>query len=296
MDMYNKLLPYLFEGVYVVDRNRKIIFWNKSSELITGYTSEEVVNKHCFSNILRHVTVDGKELCFDGCPVHKTLASGKTNKGEVFLHHKDGHRIPVSVKTFPIYGEDDKISGAIEVFTDTRDKDEAFIENRRLKKLLIMDELTKIYNRRHLDLHLKTMKQEADEYQTSFGVLFFDIDHFKNVNDTYGHLVGDRMLQMIARTLKSNIRGEDIVGRWGGEEFLSIVRASDASELKYVAEKLRVLCKGSSLQEADKELSVTLSIGGTMYLPGEPLEAMVKRADDNMYGAKDSGRNKSIIK
>lgn len=296
MENYKDLLPYLFEGVYVVDNNRKIIFWNKSSELITGFTSEEVVNKHCYSNILKHVDGNGKELCFDGCPIHETINSGTRNEGSVYLHHKDGHRIPVQVKTFPMYGADNKISGAIEVFTDTRDKDEAYMENRKLSKMLIIDDLTQLYNRRHLDLHLKNLKTEADEYEGSFGVLFVDIDKFKDVNDTYGHLVGDKILKLISKTLKSNIRGEDIVGRWGGEEFLGIIRATNEKELQFVAEKLRVLCQKSSIKESGKDLSITVSIGGSMYKKGEPIDDMVSRADANMYQAKDAGRNNSVIK
>jgi len=296
METYYDLIPHLFEGVYVVDKNRKIIFWNKSSELITGYKSEEVVNANCFQNILRHVTIDGVELCHNGCPLHNTLKTGKVNSGELFLHHKDGHRIPVSVKTFPVYDDNKNITAAIEVFTDSRERDEAFSENRRLKKMLIVDELTKVYNRRHLDFYLKNIKQEFNEYGTPFGVLFFDIDFFKNVNDTYGHNVGDKVLKLIARTLKANIRIEDVIGRWGGEEFIAVIRAVDENELTYVAEKMRKLVEKSSIKISGKDLSVTVSIGGTMYKKGETIKEVIARADKNMYESKDTGRNKSTIR
>ena len=100
MNELTDLIMHLFEGVYIVDTTRKIVFWNSGSEKITGFTAEEVVNKQCYSNILRHVTADGKELCFGGCPLHKTLDTGEVQQNQVFLHHKDGHRIPVMVKTF----------------------------------------------------------------------------------------------------------------------------------------------------------------------------------------------------
>lgn len=296
MKTFNDLIPHLFEGVYVVDRNRKIIFWNKSSEKITGYKSEDVLNAKCFQNILRHITIDGTELCFNGCPLHDTLATGKINSGDVFLHHKDGHRIPVSVKTFPIYDENNNITAAIEVFTDSREIDEAFSENRRLKKMLIVDELTRVYNRRHLELYLKNIKEEFNEYGTPFGVLFFDIDNFKQVNDTFGHNVGDKILKLVARTFKANVRTEDVIGRWGGEEFIAVIRAVDKDELLYVAEKMRKLVEKSSIKLSAKTLSVTVSIGGTMYKKGESIKSVIARADGNMYISKENGRNKSTIR
>ena len=134
---YQDLLSYLYEGVYIVDSKRQIIFWNTGSEQITGYNAQEVINSHCYHNILRHVTEDGKELCFNGCPLHDTLATGNVNEANVFLHHKDGHRVPVTVKSIPLY-EGEKVVAAIEVFTEnsTMTK-ETIIENRELKKLLI---------------------------------------------------------------------------------------------------------------------------------------------------------------
>ena len=162
--------------------------------------------------------------------------------------------------------------------------------------MLIVDELTKVYNRRHLDFYLKNIKQEFNEYGTPFGVLFFDIDFFKNVNDTYGHNVGDKVLKLIARTLKANIRIEDVIGRWGGEEFIAVIRAVDENELTYVAEKMRVLVEKSSVKISGKDLSVTVSIGGTMYKKDETIKEVIARADKNMYESKDTGRNKSTIR
>ena len=115
---FKDLLSFFFEGIYIVDINRKIIFWNSGSERITGYKAEEVMNEHCFNNILRHVTQDGTALCFGGCPLHHTLQTGETQLNHVFLKHKEGYRVPVMVKSLPIYDNDQKVVGAIEVFTD----------------------------------------------------------------------------------------------------------------------------------------------------------------------------------
>ncbi len=294
---YIELMTSLFEGVYIVDSNRKIIFWNTGSENITGYKSEEVVNKHCYSNILQHVDKNGKELCFGGCPLHETLATGKEMETDVFLHHKEGHRVPVTVRSFPIYDKKrEKVVAAVEVFTDNRFRKDNYYENKRLQELILVDDLTKIYNRRYLDFQLKTYIQEAVEFNQKFGVLFIDIDKFKNVNDKYGHDVGDKILQLISRTVNSNIRANDIFGRWGGEEFLLLAKVASIDELELVAEKLRLLVEKSyHYLDNNEPLNVTVSSGGSIYQAEDTEEIIIKRADVNMYKAKDAGRNRIII-
>ncbi len=294
---YQEVLSYLYEGVYVVDSKRKIIFWNRGSEEITGYKSEEVVNKFCYNNILQHVDYEGKQLCMGGCPLHHTLATGEITETPVFLHHRDGHRIPVTVKAIPVYDDDGNIVAAIEVFTDSRYRKSSYDENRRLKELLTIDVLTSISNRRYLEFHLKNTISEAKEFNLKFGVLFIDIDHFKNVNDTYGHNVGDEILKLISQTLKANVRGDDKIGRWGGEEFVAILKVHNELELLSIAEKIRFLVSESSYKLNNKEeLAVTISIGGSMYSANDDSKSLISRADANMYISKETGRNKVTIK
>ena len=294
---YQELLSYLYEGVYVVDQNRKIVFWNTGSEQITGFSAEEVISSHCYNNILRHVTADGRELCFDGCPLHHTLATGEIQEADVFLHHKEGHRIPVKVKSIPVYDDNENIVAAIEVFTDERYKQETYSENRKLKEMLVTDPLTQIYNRRNLDFHLASAKSEAEEFETTFGLLFFDLDNFKEINDNYGHDVGDEILKLAARTIAANIRGDDKLGRWGGEEFLAVIKIDHNQGLEKIANKLRLLVSKSAYKlENGEELKVTVSIGGSLFKNGETITELVKRADSYMYESKENGRNKATIK
>lgn len=294
MAEYETLIPHLFEGVYIVDKNRKIIFWNDASEKLTGYKAEEVINSFCFNNILRHVTADGHQLCLSGCPLHDTITTGNINNGNVFLHHKDGHRVPVNVRTLPIY-DGDEIVAAVEVFTDSRQNEDAFIENRRLRKMLNTDELTNIFNRRYLDIYLNNKKTEVDAFETTFGVMFFDIDLFKKVNDTYGHNIGDEVLKMVSNTLKSAIRTDDAIGRWGGEEFIGIFNVDNLRALEKIANKLRILVEKSTLYIEEEDIKVTISVGGTLYRSGESIEDLVHRADQKMYQSKQTGRNKVTV-
>lgn len=293
---YETLIPHLYVGVYVVDRNRTIIYWNEGSERITGYKQEEVVNRHCFDNILQHVDYNGKQLCFGGCPLHHTIQTGEINESHVFLRHKEGYRIPVSVKAIPIYDKDNQITGAIEVFTDERFQREVFNENERLKNELMKDPLTEIANRRYFEFQLKHIYEEAIVFQKPFGLLMFDIDHFKSVNDTHGHQIGDEILKVVAKTLTSNIGEADVISRWGGEEFIGIIKANNLEELKEIAEKLRILVSKSTYKKSNEEiLNVTISIGGTIFSQDDKIDDLIKRSDDYLYQSKKNGRNQSTI-
>lgn len=291
----NEFMSNLYEGVYIVNKKREIVFWNSGSEHITGYSADEVVNKHCYNNILKHVDKNGNRLCEQGCPLLDTLKTGDTKENELFLEHKFGYRIPISVKTFPLYDDDENIIAAVEVFTDMRYKKDQFEENQALKKAVQKDELTQIYNRRYLEFYLNQKLNEANEFGQLFGILFIDIDHFKNVNDTYGHNIGDEILKIISGTIQSNLREEDIVGRWGGEEFIAIIKTDHLDTLKSVAERFRLLSENSTYKDALHTVNVTISIGGALYQNGETIKSLIGRADENMYHSKETGRNKVTI-
>jgi diguanylate cyclase (GGDEF)-like protein len=201
-------------------------------------------------------------------------------------------KVPVSVKTIPLYNSEDKITSALKIFTDSRHRKDAYLENRKLKEQLITDPLTGIPNRAYLDFHLENVEREVEQFQSGFGVLFFDIDHFKQVNDIHGHNVGDEILKMVSQTLQGNLRKNDNLGRWGGEEFIGVLKLSTCDELTLVAEKLRKLVESSSHQLTETtQLSVTVSIGGTLFRNGEDIAECINRADKNMYQSKEYGRN-----
>lgn len=293
---HDDIIPYLYEGVYVVNKQRKIIFWNEGSQRITGYSATEVMGSFCYHNILQHVNESGKQLCHDGCPLHKTLQDGIVNEAHVFLKHKDGYRIPVMVKTLPIYDQESKIVAAIEVFTDERFQKQIYNENIELKDQLSVDPLTKVANRHYFDFQVSKRIDEARVFKGVFGFLLIDIDHFKNINDTYGHLVGDEILKIVANSLSSNVDSQDLISRWGGEEFVGIINVDSLEELMKIAEKLRNLVMNSKYElDSDHTISVTISIGGTLYKDGDDAKKLVARADKNMYFAKQNGRNQCKI-
>lgn len=171
-------------------------------------------------------------------------------------------------------------------------QEEIKIKNEQLHILATTDKLTGIYNRLKLDDILEHEIPRSKRYKNSFGVCILDIDHFKDVNDTYGHQVGDLTLKDLAQILKHSLRDTDYVGRWGGEEFLIIFLEIDEHVLSSIVEKIRNNIKK---HDFDQVCKITCSFGATIYLKDDTLESMLKRADDALYEAKNSGRDKVII-
>jgi diguanylate cyclase (GGDEF)-like protein/PAS domain S-box-containing protein len=290
-EFFRSLLDNFYDGVYFVDRDRRISYWNKGAERISGFTAEETIGSHCFNELLRHVDAAGNRLCFGLCPVAATIQDGRTREAEVFLHHKRGHRVPVQVRVAPLFGPGGEIIGAIEVFSDNSEKMAALQRLRDLEQTAYLDSLTGLANRSLTQITLQTHLDELSRYGWPFGVLFIDIDRFKRVNDNLGHAVGDACLKTVADTLRCAARTFDLVGRWGGEEFVVIIANTDATKLAAIAERFRILVHESVITAGESEHVVTVSIGGTAATAGDTVETLVARADALMYRSKQAGRN-----
>jgi diguanylate cyclase (GGDEF)-like protein/PAS domain S-box-containing protein len=295
-NFFEEILNSLQDGIYYLDRNRTITYWNRGAEKITGYTAEQVIGRSCRNNILNHVNEQGLVLCNDHCPMAATMQDGAPREVYVYLHHAEGHRIPVQVRSTPIRDKDGNITGAVETFSKGASPEMTERRLRKLQQTALLDPLTAIGNRRHLESRLKIRMVDFTENEVVFGLLFCDIDHFKAINDTYGHNLGDKVLRMVAQTLRENIRESDTIGRWGGEEFLVILQDMDENSLRVIGEKLLHLVRRSHLILPDKHiLSVTISIGGTLVRKNETIDAVVDRADRLMYQSKANGRNRMTV-
>jgi diguanylate cyclase (GGDEF)-like protein/PAS domain S-box-containing protein len=292
---FRTILDNLHDGVYFVDPARMIKYWNGGGERITGYGAREILGRHCWDNILTHVDGEGVNLCERGCPLLETLRDGEFREAEVYLRHKQGYRVPVLVRVSPIWDSKKRIIGAVEIFSDDASR-HAFVKKlKELERLALIDSLSGLGNRRYVEMNVRAMLNEMLRYGWSFGVLFVDIDYFKRVNDTYGHDVGDEVLKMVAGTLSHNVRPFDVVGRWGGEEFVAIIANVDKEQLSGVAHKLRVLVEKSGVVVTGKIVGVTISIGATMSVGGDTLESVIKRADRLLYESKTAGRNQVTL-
>ncbi len=294
--IFKSILNDLHQGVFFVEPDRKISFWNKTAEKITGYSAGEVIGRFCFEDILNHVDKDGRKICQEGCLFEQTLRDGSSRESEIYLQHKNGDRLPMSIKVMPVRDEENKIMGAVEVFSDNSKIQEARQRIQDLEKLALLDQITGLPNRRYMEMLLTSRFEEYQRVGALFGILYMDIDLFKNINDDYGHEVGDKVLYMIGQAIKLNSRPYDIAGRWGGDEFLGVIVNVDFPILEKVSERYRVLIKQSCCETGIGSLEISISIGSTLVQKNETIHTLLERADRLLYESKDRGRDRVTCK
>lgn len=291
-DLHATIVENLFDGVYYVDRNRTITYWNPAAERISGYSAAEVTGRRCFDNILNHIDEHGEPLCLKRCPLVESMAQLRGTEAEVYLHHREGHRVPVHVRCQPIRDQQGMVVGAVEIFNEDSGYREALRRIVELEHLSGSDALTGMCNRRTGELAIQSRLQQLRETSWPLSLLFVDVDRFKAVNDTHGHGVGDEVLGHVARGIRGTIRESDLVVRWGGDEFVVASAAATPAQLERVAERVRVMVAASEARLHELAVRATVSVGATLAHAGDSIETLVARADEAMYLSKAAGGNR----
>ncbi len=294
-NFYKDLLDHMSDGVYFVDRERRVLYWNEQACRLTGFRAEEVMGRFCQDEVLCHVDGTGKKLCHDGCPLTATINDGAPREAQVFLRHKQGRRVPVLVRVQPIHGDDGSVVGAVEIFSDETARLAAARKTKEMERLAFLDQLTQLPNRRYLELSVKTALTEFHVHGDPFGVLVIDLDWFKAINDGFGHATGDEALQEAAKTLVGALRTTDIVGRWGGDEFLAVIRHVDLAILNQLADRCCGQVAQTSLVSGGRRVPLSVSIGGAVAGRDDSADSLIKRADELMYRSKAAGRGQAAV-
>ena len=293
-DQFTDIFDSLEEAVYLVDRSRTIAYWNQACEQISGYSARDVVGRRCFDDILRHIDDEGRRLCVRLCPLADTMRDGESRRCRVWLHHRNGYRLPVRIVTQPIRDGDGTIIGALEAFTDDSSLTSMRARLADMERLAMIDPLTEIPNRRYLEMALSSRLGEVRRFGLKLSVAMLDLDDFKSVNDRFGHAIGDSVLRMVATVLAANGRAEDLVARLAGDEFVVVLQHADVDVAAETCERLRMLIEGSELEEAGASVRVTASFGVTPVDTEDDAESVLRRVDKLLYEAKE-GRN-TVVK
>jgi diguanylate cyclase (GGDEF)-like protein len=262
------------------------------AERITGYGADEVLGHSCLEGILRHVDDTGRQLCLHGCPLAAVMKDGQPREAPVYLHHKDGHRLPVTVRAKPCCPQTERSKALLRSSTPRGVNPFATLHRDRDRKDDSLDTVTGLAPRRFGELQLKALTQAVAEQTTTLRVLYVDADHFKDVNDTFGHKTGDEVLRMVGQSIVNGLRRGDVPVRWGGEEFLALLPGTDNVSLHATAERVRMLAENSWIQKGEVQVRVTVSVGATMALRSQTPDDLVDRADALMYASKRGGRNR----
>ena len=294
-DFFKKMLDELYDGVYFVDTDRRILYWNAAAERLSGYAAADVVGSLCHDNILDHTDSAGCHLCRERCPLVAAIETGKQVCKRVFLKHKEGNRIAVEVRVSPVMDERGRTIGAVEVFRDAGSDlalESAYSSARDLAQ---KDPLTGLANRRSLASFVSEQLMLFCRSGRRFSVIMVDLDHFKAVNDRFGHTAGDRVLAEVAQVLLESSREMDLAGRYGGEEFVVVLPNTSLEQAASIAERIRAEIQGRNWGAEIGIPALTASLGVADPCPGDDWDSLISRADAALYDAKQHGRNRAHV-
>jgi diguanylate cyclase (GGDEF)-like protein/PAS domain S-box-containing protein len=270
-------------GIYIISPEGKIIQANKYAIDLLGYTKEEF-EKLSVSDIDPLVDTESWSIFLEYLKRYNVRVHEEEHR------KKNGEMVPVEVHGYLLkHNHTQYIITFIQNITERKNTE------KRMKELATTDELTKLMNRRSFfeQGHKEIQRNKRTGYPVS--CIIFDIDYFKKVNDTYGHVAGDKVLKLLALNVKSELRNIDIFARIGGEEFAVILPETILAEAILVAERIRVKIENLIIQyDNDIDISVTVSLGVTQLKELETVEDILKRSDKALYEAKNSGRNRVI--
>lgn len=273
------------DAVILADGNGGIIFSNKGAQTMFGYSEEEILGKPLTVLMPERYREDHQK----GIERLKMTGESKYIGGTSEMHglRKDGSEFPIelAVSMWKARGET-FYSGIVRNITRRR-----HLEH-ELKRLATTDRLTQAFNRTKFNEVINKEMERAKRYRHPLSMIMFDIDHFKEVNDTYGHAVGDFVLQTLTKIVGKNLRESDYLVRWGGEEFIIITPETDIEKTRVLAERVR---RAIEIHNFDRSGQITVSFGVTAYRADDTEDTIVKRADDAMYEAKKKGRNRVVV-
>ncbi len=285
-EFFSRIANYAADSIIAVDKDLKIIFFNREAEKVFGYSSNEIMGQPL--NILiparYHARHEGHVQKFADSDVTARLMNDDVGK-EVLALRRDGTEFFAEISILKI---DQDMVAIVRDVTKRKDFEE------QLKYLAEYDSLTGVMNRRKIEEVAKKEIGRALRYERQLSLLLIDIDHFKKINDSFGHDIGDFALKHLVSVCREVLREIDFIGRWGGEEFMVLLPEVDRKVIPAVAEKLRNAVEVQPVKlEGLDEIEFTISLGGVVCRePTQEWETYLKLADNALYQAKAQGRNR----
>jgi len=285
----DNVLQNIEEAVVVTDWQNKIIFTNPHFEILTGYSKDEVMGKN--PSIFQSDRHDDEFYV----EMWKSIDSSGKWKGEIYNRKKNGEVFVEWLGISTIKDEHGKIIYHIGIFSDItvrKHMEERLREDKEVfEHEASVDALTGIYNRRRFECFFDSYAEKYHHMDTKFSLILFDVDNFKNINDTYGHLVGDSVLVELARLVSGNIRSSDVFARWGGEEFVVLAVHTDAEKAVALADNIR---QKIEQYEFSYVKNITASFGVAGFTDADSTHSLMAKVDEALYRAKNSGKNRVV--
>lgn len=290
-EIYQTVLDGLQTGVYIVDRNRRIRFWNEGAEKITGYLRQDVVG-HFLRDHLLTIGNQAKDLDSDSDdPINLAFRDGKPSIMDVSILHKDGYRLPVVLRTLPIRNSRGAVVGAAESFERNRSASEWARRQSTFADLGCLDAMTGVAARSFMETQLREHLTAFAENNAPFGILLVQIDHLDEFRSSRGPGVVSTILRVIAPSIENCVRPTDLVGCWGENQFLAILTGCRESEVALVGERVRKMIGQAEVEWWGDTFSVTSPVGGAGCRPGDEVDLLIARAAASLQESIGKGGN-----
>ncbi|QDT99764.1 putative diguanylate cyclase YdaM [Gimesia aquarii] len=283
----------LYDGVYIVNSDLQFVIFSPGLEKLADIHATDVLGETWTSNSLPLTNKEGTSLTTAECSMNRVIANGKPMTTEYMLERPGGRLINIEVQSVPMFNDEGHLVGVAEIYRDLSRGLKRPQEFSDLKLAASMDALTSVANRGELETQLAIMLARINKEQNSppLSIMFIDADHFKNINDTYGHSIGDDVLIELARLFQHETYSGELVGRYGGEEFVILCPETDLEHAVKKAERLRLAISNLKIENIIKT-RLSASFGVAQAESGDTVESLFRRADKALYNAKETGRNR----
>ena len=293
-DLFWALLEQSDAGLYVVDPERRILYWNPGAARISGYTAVDITGRFCHGDLLMHCDAEGAGLCGARCPLASVIADGHPRDCLIYLRHKQGHRLPVHVRSRPIRDGKGQIIGAVEVF-----RPEPTAARHRVlhgTALGCCDEDTGLGNRSFGMMLVRHALESLDLFELPFGWLRIALDKRDELEHRHGKAFLDAAATVMARTLERSLAPLDVLLRWDPTEFRALVRCAGNRELLEIARRAAVLVRASCVAWWGDSLRIRISAGGVLARRGDTLESLEQSASAALEASITAGGNQVAVK
>ncbi|MBX7166672.1 MAG: diguanylate cyclase [Pirellulales bacterium] len=284
------LLGGINDGVIFIDRGQRIVLWNRGAEQLTGLAATAVHQRQWLPHLVELSDEHGHALNVTDCPILHALVQGELGTRRLRLRGRHGHPVPVHLHVLPVLSADGVNHGVVVVVHDISGEANLAARCQSLHEQATRDPLTQVANRAEFDRVHELFVQAHQQHHLPCSLIITDIDHFKSINDTFGHPVGDEVIRSYARLLKGSCRPGDLVARYGGEEFVLLCADCDNTVASERAEQIRRALSELPIDGLNGR-RVTATYGVTAIQDGDTAETMLNRADRALLVGKERGRN-----
>jgi diguanylate cyclase (GGDEF)-like protein/PAS domain S-box-containing protein len=292
--LHKALLDQTDEGVCMVNRDHRIVYWNGGAERISGYLAHEVAGQFSHGDLFLHGENDGSVIASGpGSLETGAMLDGKAHENTVFLMHREGYRLLVKLQSRPIHDAGGGIVGTVEVFEEIAVPLQH--RARELEEFGCQDSSSRAANRKYGEMTLRHSLEALHLFEIPFGWLRIGLDLAQDLHRNFGEAMIEAAVRMIASALDRSLGSLDVLTRWENTEFRVEVNQCSRSQLAAIAERLRLLVRASSVEWWGDRLRVTISVGGATAERGDSIEALEERVGQVYEGCRAGGGDRAAV-